>query len=267
MTYETAVNSEQDSSPIDLFYFVFSNANAQVTTYAYADADRDIEVNGVVYQRAVIKRDNFEKTDNAKKTKLQINTHQDLEVARLFTTFSPSGRMGVIVTQLESEDGGVATLFRGTMVSVKFKKRSAVLNCESGQVELLRQGLQRKYGASCPWLLYGAECGVSRAAHTQQLTMTPTADPRTYTTDYTGADANYFASGTLDVGGVRYLIVAHNGAEITLDQTPPEVITEGTAFAGCLKSANVCTNKFSNIENFGGFPFVPDKSPFETNVF
>ena len=267
MSYETAVNTEQQSNPIDLFYFVFSNANATTTAYAYTDADRDIDSNGIIYQRAVIKRDKFEKTDNAKKTRLQIKASQDLEVAQLFTNASPSGRMGVIIRQLEDNDGGVATLFRGTLVSVKFKKREATLICESGQIELLRQGLQRKYGASCPWVLYGPECGVDRSANSQAVTLIPGADVRTYSINYSGTDANYFAGGILDVGGTRYLILSHNGTEIVLDQTPPEVITEGVAFAGCLKSANVCNNKFNNLENFGGFPFVPDKSPFETNVF
>ena len=35
-----------------------------------------------------------------------------------------------------------------------------------------------------------------------------------------------------------------------------------TAFAGCRRIRQVCNTKFSNIENFGGFPYIPIRNPF-----
>ena len=35
-----------------------------------------------------------------------------------------------------------------------------------------------------------------------------------------------------------------------------------TLYPGCTKSRAVCKNKFDNLNNYGGFPWIPTKNPF-----
>jgi len=60
------------------------------------------------------------------------------------------------------------------------------------------------------------------------------------------------------------MITAHaSGAILMVDSI--EGVTEGstvTLWPGCARTMNACLNKFNNLDNYGGLPFLPSKNPF-----
>lgn len=69
-------------------------------------------------------------------------------------------------------------------------------------------------------------------------------------------------------GGIRRAVASHTGTAIQLATALPYDVSGQTvsAFAGCMRSVEACTNTFDNIERFGGYPFIPLKNVFESGL-
>jgi hypothetical protein len=66
----------------------------------------------------------------------------------------------------------------------------------------------------------------------------------------------------------KRLVTGHTGNVLTLQIPFPTDVTGATAVVqpGCDHKITTCTSKFSNDINYGGFPLVPEKNPFNTGV-
>lgn len=60
------------------------------------------------------------------------------------------------------------------------------------------------------------------------------------------------------------MIVGHTGINITLVSPMPSLVPGQAVrlYAGCDHSTTVCKNRFDNLANYGGFPWIPGKNPF-----
>jgi len=69
------------------------------------------------------------------------------------------------------------------------------------------------------------------------------------------------------ITGVRRSIVAHSGANLTLTRPVPEfaVGSQIRLYPGCDHTKGTCNTKFNNLDNFGGFPWIPIRNPFDGN--
>lgn len=77
------------------------------------------------------------------------------------------------------------------------------------------------------------------------------------------------ATSALANGGIRRSISASNGSTVKLRTPIKRAIPVGTRvslYAGCSKLPSPCELKFSNYANFGGFPDIPTKNPYESGV-
>lgn len=71
------------------------------------------------------------------------------------------------------------------------------------------------------------------------------------------------------VGGYRRHIVSQAGSELRLSApvlAPLTAPVRVSVFAGCNLTPEVCTAKFANFVNFGGYPYIPIKNAFESGV-
>jgi hypothetical protein len=61
------------------------------------------------------------------------------------------------------------------------------------------------------------------------------------------------------------MIALHVGETITLIQPMAEVEAGDliTLYPGCLRSFQICKNKFHNEVNYLGFEWIPTKNPFK----
>jgi uncharacterized phage protein (TIGR02218 family) len=120
--------------------------------------------------------------------------------------------------------------------------------------------------STCGKILYSTDCGVTSSSYQVTGTVSAAGTVNGFKTSLTQAD-DYFNRGTItftsgDLAGLSYWIrsyVQTNGV-IRL-QTPALVApSSGDAFTilpGCDKSASMCSSRFDNLANYGGFPNVP----------
>jgi uncharacterized phage protein (TIGR02218 family) len=126
------------------------------------------------------------------------------------------------------------------------------------------------FGPACNNNLGNLKCGVVLnnyrvAQYFSDLTIVGNSITATYLDSF--ADG-YFAYGWVEIYDQKVMIVDHVGATVkTLFNIDVSGVTIGPTqvcyfYAGCDKSIDTCTTKFSNSVNFGGCPLVPYKNIF-----
>jgi hypothetical protein len=68
----------------------------------------------------------------------------------------------------------------------------------------------------------------------------------------------------LKFGDELRMITAHSGNVVTLVDSVADLVVGATVtlWPGCSRTVNHCQNKFSNLANYGGLPYLPAKNPF-----
>jgi len=62
--------------------------------------------------------------------------------------------------------------------------------------------------------------------------------------------------------GTLTLMQASNSLSAAIEGGPQSV----TLYPGCSHTIADCRDKFNNLVNFGGFPWIPSKNPFNNSV-
>jgi uncharacterized phage protein (TIGR02218 family) len=143
-------------------------------------------------------------------------------------------------------------------------------------VESIARRLQSKVGGaytrSCRHRLGSAACGVTLSSYTDSGVVSAVSgggldDRRVFQATGPAGAAGYYDLGYVEWltgsnAGLTHQVKTHTVSPITLalQLRSPFAIQVGDTFdivAGCDKLAATCKTKFSNMANFGGFPFVP----------
>jgi uncharacterized phage protein (TIGR02218 family) len=176
---------------------------------------------------------------------------------------------------VEDQEPVVAGIFgKATLLDHRFQIGGVSL------IDALNQTVGQTYGAQCPKLFCGTEyagCGVSLAANTVTGTLSSvtsasvfTASARTEAADTFGAGTIQFTSGP-NAGLKALEIKSFAGGVITTFEPFYYLPVAGNAYSmvrGCRKRLSDCqarwngSGTFSNVANFGGFPWIPTGSTY-----
>jgi len=147
-------------------------------------------------------------------------------------------------------------------------------------IDALNQTVGQTYGAQCPKTFCGTEyagCGVSLAANTVTGTLTGVTSASVFTSAARTEAADTFGAGTIlftsgPNAGLKALeIKSFAGGVITTYEPAYYLPAVGNSYSmvrGCRKRISDCqarwngTSTFSNILNFGGFPWIPAGSTY-----
>lgn len=274
MTYDASERSFQSGAPVELYEFVRRNVDLSTpcspstvdnVIYRYTSADTDITFNTHTWTSKPIQRSAIESTPEQARSSIQIRAQRDLEVADLFRVYSPTDVIAVTVYRYHRDDNNSAVIWMGRVLNCEWRGAEATLNCEPVSTSLRRPGLRRLYQKSCPHVLYSSACGVPRAGSD------------TTVTDITGLNvtvaalaAGPYAGGFIEHengAGIfdKQFISDASGLVLTLVQ-PIQGLQVGdavTVYRGCDHTMATCKDVFSNLPNYGGFPFIPSKNPFD----
>lgn len=258
---------------IELYEFV-----AAAQTWRLTTAAADYRFQGQLYTRQAMDR-----SDIAISTKLDSDEAITIEmpitdsVIDAFGFVVPPQGLSLTITRLFPATGNFSLIWAGTITSITAEGDVAKLLCPSPVGPALRTQVPTKHiQRLCNHTLYDEFCGINREDFDENrtidsisddgLVITPTAAFTLWDTSGFGAADQWYAGGEFvrDSTGERRLIVASTETTVTL-QTPIHGLADGetfTAFAGCDKRLAVCTSKFANAENFGGFAYLPYKNIF-----
>ena len=244
-------------------------------SWYFTSGDADIFFGGNWYLAVPLKRKQIESTQELGKTPLKILCSRTNPFVTQYISESPTDVISVEIIRQHVEDAETVTSFKGRVINVGFREDEVTITCQSNQSSLLRPGLRRLYQTACPHVLYGAQCQVTKATFKtvaviatvegnvlSSLSFITAIDP-TY-------DAQWFVGGVVefvDGDGLtnQRFITQHNHIEGTITLNLPlkgAIATSSVdVYPGCGHDNKTCNEKFTNIENYGGFPFIPLKNP------
>lgn len=159
-------------------------------------------------------------------------------------------------------------VFSGLVRAVSHAEMTTTLEVAS-DAEMMQEPVPKiRFQPGCVRNLYDSGCGVSRAAFTFTGTVTATNSKSAIVVSVEKTE-DYFALGYVEFltganAGTRRSIKASADNGLISMSIPlpslPEIDDQVKLVAGCDRSlfgANGC-NKFNNVPNFKGFPFVPN---------
>jgi len=169
---------------------------------------------------------------------------------------------------------GVVTMFAGTVAPVQ-AGRSLTTFTVNSWVDRFNQNLPRNiYQAGCINTLYDAGCTLNQASFAVSGAVAVGS-----LASLIGASSLSQATGYFDLGKITFTSGVNNGISRSIKQhikgaistfalmspfpNTPGVGDTFNVYPGCDKMQTTCANKFSNIANFRGFPFIPQN---ETGV-
>jgi hypothetical protein len=288
VSYLDLEGSHEDGQPEELF--LFTNAEE---SFAYTDGPLPITAGAHTYSPTPIARTNIDLRDVESNRNLTVKVPIDNAFALRYVVTVPASIDSFQLFRQHSTDTptpGIKQYFFGKVTGVKFKGNEALIDVKNFGSILERLVPQQTSRNACNHILYDAKCAVSDTSFkiTGDVTaistdgLTVTLDTGANTVPDTGLalsaqltdDANFFIGGFIRRGGIEHRMVRDmtdlggNVAEVVV-LFPLQTISVGTTlemFAGCDHQFPTCTDKFVNTPNYGGFPFVPLKNPFDVGV-
>lgn len=271
MSYDTIERSIEGGRPIHLYRFTLGS-----TVWRYTSADEDLVLDGVTWTAVPINDSGVKLTGETSVDALTITASIDIGPAQVYMTSPPAEP--ILVERLATHEGLLIPLINyvGEVSQVNFPNPpgQCVITSQTLSATMRRNGVRIGYQRTCPYALYDqATCKVNKASFAVSLTITDVVGTAVTVSGMPSVADGYFTGGLFEwsqpvIGNRTMFIEAHAGSVFTAfgdtsDLYPGLTIT---AYPGCLRTMAAC-QAFGNLDNYGGFPWMPGKSPFDGTPF
>lgn len=267
MSFQAIEISDDEGRPVFLYAFTLGAA-----VWRYTSSDQDIVLGGYKWQAAAISDDGVKLTGEAITDSLSITCPSTLAPVLMFNGTPPSQTISLAISHYHEGDNQAVLGYLGEVLQVNFPEPgTAVISCDTISASMQRDGLRLGWQRTCPYALYDVgTCNADKNAFAINATITGiTPSLITVKTDEPLVD------GDLDGGFVEW-----DHPQRGLDwrgieqQVGQELIMFGLSdglyyglkikvYPGCSRKTNRCAERFNNLDNYGGVPDMPGKSPFD----
>lgn len=275
MTFAPIETSVEGGNVIELYTFIFGTDITRLTSY-----NQNIVFDGFTWTATQISRSQLQAAVEDAVNDLKIIMPLDNPIPQQFIANVP-GRVGSVKVERAHADDPAeqrVVLFDGFISAVSFDgDLQATITCKPATNVFKRTGPRITYQGLCNHVLYDARCKILRSgdpAGEFKLigTVISQSGNDIDVAGVTAKGAGFFDGGFIIApsGGDAdaRLILSSSGDTLTL-LLPFSVEVLGTSvdvFAGCTHDLAICLSKFDNVINYGGFPFVPRKNPFNATL-
>ena len=249
---------------VELYEFVRGPKVLRATS-----GDRDVVWTGQNYAAVPgLSRNRLSQSATNARTDLELTAPRTFALMNWFANGVPGEPIEVRLRRVRVSDGADRLLWSGVLSASRETTTKVELRAQTLTASLAGQGLRRCWQVSCPFTLYGTECGVDRESFRVPGTLSGN-------NGYVISSAAFAAhpDGWFDGGMVRWnvgtdiehrWIVSHVGTDLML-LTPASAGVGAVvdAFPGCDHSMTMCDTKFGNAVNYGGQHTLPKKDPFD----
>lgn len=249
---------------VELFEFL-----ADGTYYRYTSGDVAVVKDAETFSPVAISRSNLAHTEDLNRTRLSITAMRDnpFVVAAL-----ASPQPADITTYGELTGSTWSTIWKGRVINISLHGAQADIETESLLTLLNRNALVKKYQILCPYALYGqganGDCKVTAATYKYTGSVSVVDGVTVTIPGLNGETDGYYNGGYVKFGTYDFrTIVTHIGDVITIYSAVSglAVSTSADVYPGCDHSETDCNTKFSNLANYGGFPYMPSgRTPLAT---
>lgn len=264
MSYTNLELSTESGEPVELFEF-----RQGTNFWRYTTAPVEVIKTNQVYTPEYIKRDAVKQTDDTSKGGIKLTFPRTNKLAKSFLSVAPEGVTTLTIWRGHFSDSveDYVAYWKGRVLKVSAGGSEISIECESVFTSLKRPGLRARYERSCRHGLYSKMCGVSMSSF--KVTDTVISIDATEM-EFNISDAGLQPDGTFTGGiitnmdGERRLITSHSSTTIRISRPFPISLAgkQVDLYPGCDKLKSTCISKFNNLNNFGGFPFIPYINPF-----
>ena len=287
MTYLAQEGATETGRPVEL-YLLEAKEGTEFT--AITSGNVSVTYDGKTYAPTAMKRTSFKLSTKSSSGNLTITVPTDNSFVQRYKKGMPPlpDELTIFRNHLSDTDSEVIPFWKGDVVSVTFEKDVAKITLKTISARLQRPVPKRTYSWACNHVLYDSGCQVGAesfrsdakitAIGSDQVTLDLVEDG-----DWTGtsmgarwaADNDFFNGGYCEVtiagqNQRRTVQVVTNsaGLQCVLSTSINDLTTGATLrfYAGCNHSVVTCKDKFNNVNNYGGCPFVPTRNPFSTGV-
>jgi uncharacterized phage protein (TIGR02218 family) len=260
-SYSDFEYSAHEGRPVELYRFAHGG-----DVWAYSNGP-GAEYNDETYLAFAIGRDGLEQSAEIHRSDLTVSVPRSSPISMLYLVGNPESVVSVTVYRQHIGAAGTMVYWRGRVTGATWDGASCKLTCENIFTSLRRPGLRARYQRMCRHALYRHGCGVDMASHAVGGTVSA-VDSRTTVLTIPEAAAlpdGWFTGGmlTTPTGGWLF-VVGHEGSVVTVQHPCRLGVSDGvTLYPGCDRSRETCAAKFGNILNFGGYPWIPQRNPFD----
>lgn len=253
------------------------------TVWTQTSADAEITHGGETYDPVPIGRSDIDQTQEMARNNITVNTARSNPVALLHLTEFPETTTTLTISRYDA--GDVTVLWKGRIASAESNGNEITVACEPIFTSLTRYGLRARYQRSCRHALYRRGCNVNGSNEQEDHGVdggAASTDGRSVEVAVAAERANgRYTGGMLRFDDTYRLITRHAGTTLTMQQSigalDEAVDSAGwdkawgqhwdglvavRIYPGCKHNMVDCGDEFDNLDNYGGFPWVPGKNPF-----
>lgn len=263
MSYLDKETSAAAAQPVELYRFALGTQR-----WTYTSGQTEIVYQGETYSPTMIRRSGIEQGHEINRTGIEITLPRDDAIGQQFVATSPAGIVSLTIYRKHLTDTAdeVIVLWKGRISGARLYGSELILKCEPVATSLKRVGLRAHYQRICRHPLYSAACGASPASFRVDGTVASVSGATVQVAAAATRPDGHFVAGMMadPLTGEARMIVAHSGGNLTLIAPFPSLSVgmNVSLYAGCDHSMDVCLNRFNNLANYGGFPYIPKKNPF-----
>jgi len=258
--YQTELNNIELPFFVDLYDISFPSKTFYLTTY-----HSKIEYNSNTYVPSAITRSTISKQNYGDRNiTLSIAITEEIKY-NLFDVTVPKIR--VIIRRYFLEDSFVKVLFvgDGNVIGVS----NNIITLKVNDILSLNKSLFPPYiySAYCNHSLFDLGCKVNPITYRVSVTASyVNGNPQIlYADAFKTSDSTYFVNGYVNYENDYRLITNQDSTNgyIYLHAPFDEDIQGKTilVYPGCDKTPETCKNRFNNLDNYLGFPYIPTKNP------
>lgn len=264
MPYDDLDQSVADGRPFELFEFTRGTWAAYLTTRA----EDFVATPAITFENSPIKRSKIGSGQDALKDPITITLPRGNSLAREFINIPPEQTTSITIRRcldgLTYAESVVS--WKGRIRGATTSGESVELSCDSIFTSIQQNGLREKMEYVCQAALYSPACGVDQPSYRYDDTIGVVSG-----TAITMSAASAFADGYFTGGIIQFVndsrfIISHVGNLLIISR-PLSVLVAGIEVAlypGCNHIlTGHCKTRYANTLRFRGFPFIPNRNPFQ----
>lgn len=267
MSYNDIEISDDKGRPVFLYSFKIGDA-----VFRYTSADADLTVDTYRWKAVPISDDGVKQTGDSVTDNLTITAPSNIAPVAMFNGTPPSNPMLVSIFHYHEGDTETVLSYVGEVLQVNQPQPgTATITCDVLNASMQRDGLRLSWQRNCPYALYDeVTCRVNQEDYAIDAVVTDVVD-----NSISLQGIGDIATGTLDGGYVEWRHQTR-GIEFRAIETQVDNVVnlfglgDGLYYGlsvklypGCNRTTTDCAGKFNNLDNYGGIPDLPGKSPFD----
>lgn len=250
--------TEMESMP-ELYFFSSGDRQEYVTSYY-----QDVQFLGNTYQARPLKRSGFTFDKNFSPVTMSVTAPLTDIFIRYVASQPIEPTRLKMYRAIDSDLADFRVVFSGTLRKIGISNRMAKASFESKARNLRFRIPKILYQSYCNWDVFEPGCGLVASAFLDNVSVLVSGDQLVSTFFATKPDGYYTSGRVISPQQDERWIIDHVGNTLTLHVPFDTRVSSGTIVSvlpGCDGDPVTCRDKFSNLDNFIGMPYIPSHNP------